>query len=134
MATAKSKNLYVSIAGTDISQFCDANEHHTKPDVVDISTYGSDWHSKDATLLDGNGSIGGVYDTSAVSGPRAILEALVGTTVTYVRRVEGTGSGKPQMSRSVIVGEYVETAPVADVVRWTCALEYTGAPDNTAQA
>jgi hypothetical protein len=134
MATAKSKNLVVLVAGTDISQYCDSNEHHVKPDVNDITTYGKDWHVKEGNLLDGNGSIGGIYDTSVVAGPRAILEALVGQTVTYVRRVEGTGSGKPQMSRDVVVGEYVETAPVADIVRWTCALEYSDEPDNTPQA
>lgn len=133
MGTARSKNLYVSIAGTDISQYCDSNEHHVKPDIVDITTYGKSAHVKEGELLDGNGSIGGVYDTSTSSGPRAILQPLVGQTVTYVRRVEGTGSGKPQDSVSVVVGEYVETAPVADVVRWTCALEYSDSVNSTPQ-
>lgn len=133
MATAKGKNVVVLVNGTDISQYCDSSEHHVKPDIIDKTAYGADWHAKEGTLLDGNGSLGGIYDTSVVAGPRAILENLAGQTVTYVRRVEGTGTGKPQMSRSIVVGEYVETAPVADIVRWTCALEYTGAPDNTAQ-
>lgn len=133
MATAKSKNLFVSVNGTDISQYCDSNEHHVKPDIIDKTTYGQDAHVKEGALLDGNGAIGGIYDTSAVAGPRAILEALVGQTVTYVRRVEGTGTGKPQNSVSVVVGEYVETAPVADIVRWTCALEYSGTVNNTPQ-
>lgn len=133
MATAKGKNLVVLINGTDISQYCDSNEHHVKPDIIDKTTYGKDAHVKEGTLLDGNGSIGGIYDTSAVAGPRAILEALVGQTVPYIRRVEGTGSGKPQNSVSVVVGEYVETAPVGEIVRWTCALEYSDSVNNTPQ-
>jgi hypothetical protein len=133
VATAKSKNVVVLIAGTDISQYCDSSEHHVKPDIIDKTTYGKDAHVKEGTLLDGNGSLGGIYDTSVVAGPRAILEALCGQTVAYIRRVEGTGAGKPQNSVSVVVGEYVETAPVADIVRWTCALEYSDSVTNTPQ-
>lgn len=134
MPTAKSKNLYFSINGSDLSAFGDSNEHHRKPDIIDKTTYGKDAHVKEGTLLDGNGSIGGIYDTSGSLSPRAVLEPLCGQTVTYVRRVEGTGSGLPQMSVSVVVGEYVETAPVADIVRWTCALEYSDDIDDTPQA
>jgi len=133
MTTAKSKNLYVSIAGTDISQFCDSNEHHVKPDIIDKTTYGKNAHVKEGTLLDGNGSIGGIYDTSTSIGPRAVLQPLCGTTVAYIRRPEGTGSGKPQDAVNVVVGEYVETAPVADIVRWTCALEYSDDVASTYQ-
>lgn len=134
MSTNKGKNMVVLINGTDISIYCDANEHHKKADIQDITTYGKEAHVKEGTLLDGNGSIGGLYDTSAVAGPRAILNALVGQTVPYVRRPEGTGSGRPQDTVDVVVGEYVETAPVADMVRWTCALEYSDTIDSTPQA
>lgn len=133
MSTAKGKNAYVSINGTDISIYVDTHEHHVKPDIIDKTTYGKNSHVKEGTLLDGSGSLGGIYDTSAVSGPRAILQPLAGQTVTYVRRPEGTGSGKAQDSVSVVVGEYVETVPVADIVRWTCALEYSDDIDSTPQ-
>ena len=133
MATAKGKNIVVLLAGIDISQFCDSNEHHKKPDIQDVTGYGKDAHVKGGTLLDGNGSIGGTYDTSAVAGPRAVINPLVGQTVEYIRRPEGTGAGKPQDRVQVVVGEYVETAPVADFVRWTCALEYSDSIDSTPQ-
>jgi hypothetical protein len=133
MATAKAKNLYVSLGGADLSQYCDSNEHHVKPDIVDKTTYGKNSHVKEGTLLDGSGSIGGIYDSSLVSGPAAVINPLIGTTVTYVRRPEGTGSGKPQHSVSVVVGEYVETAPVAEIIRWTLALEYSDDIDYTPQ-
>lgn len=133
MATAKGKNLVVIIDGVDISQYCDSNEHHKKPDISDITTYGKTSHVKEGTLLDGNGSIGGLYDTSTSSGPRAVLNPLVGQTVTYIRRPEGTGAGKPQDLVNVVVGEYVETAPVAGHVRWTCALEYSDDINSTPQ-
>lgn len=132
MATAKSQNSVHILNGTDLSQYCDSSEHHVKPDIVDKTTYGRNAHVKEGTLLDGSGSLGGVYDTSA-GGPRAIIQPLAGTTVTYVRRPEGTGSGKPQDSVSVVVGEYVESLPVADLVRWTVALEYSDSIDSTPQ-
>jgi hypothetical protein len=134
VSTVKGKTLVTLINGVDISQFCDSNEHHVKPDVIDKTTYGQDAHVKEGVLLDGNGSIGGIYDTSKSVGPRAVLQALVGQTVPYIRRPEGTGSGLAQDSVQVVVGEYVETQPIADIARWTCALEYSGSVDDTVQA
>lgn len=133
MPTAKGKDMVVLINGTDISQYCNANEHHKKPDIQDTTGYGKSAHVKEGVLLDGNGSIGGVYDKSQVAGPRAILNPLVGQTVPYIRRPEGTGAGKPQDLVNVVVGEYVETAPVADMVRWTQALEYSDDINSTPQ-
>lgn len=133
MSTAKGKQLVTLINGIDITQFGDSNEHHKKPDIEDITTYGQDAHVKEGTLLDGNGSIGGIYDTSLSNGPRAVLNPLVGQTVPYIRRPEGTGAGKPQDLVNVVVGEYVETQPVGGIARWTCALEYSGTVNSTPQ-
>lgn len=133
MTTAKAKNTVILLNGVDVSVYCDNSEHHKKPDFEDVTTYGKDAHVKEGTLLDGNGSIGGLYDSSAVAGPRAIINPLVGQTVPYIRRPEGTGAGKPQDLVNVVVGEYVETAPVAGMVRWTLALEYSDSINSTPQ-
>lgn len=133
MPTAKGKNAVVLLGGADLSIYCDTHEHHVKPDIVDKTTYGKNSHVKEGTLLDGNGSLGGIYDTSLVTGPAAVINPLIGTTVTYIRRPEGTGSGKPQQSVQVVVGEYVETVPVAEIIRWTLALEYSDDVDYTPQ-
>lgn len=137
MGKAYSKDLVVLLNGVDLSRFCDTSEHHKKPDVVDVTTYGNDSHRKEGTLLDGTGSIGGIFDNTTApasgAGPRAVINPLVGTTVQYIRRPEGTGVGKSQDKVNVVVGEYVETAPVADIVRWTLALEYDGDIDSTPQ-
>lgn len=133
MANSHGKKTVILLNSSDLSQYCDSSEHHKKPDVHDVTTYGSDAHKKAGGLLDGSGSIGGLYDTTASTGPRAVINPLVGTNVTYVRRPEGTGSGLPQDSVTVLVGEYVETSPVADYVRWTLALEYSGDINSTPQ-
>lgn len=133
MASAKSKNVVILFNGVDISQFCDSSEHHEKPDIVDRTGYGKRSHVKEGTLIDSNGSIGGWYDTSKSIGPRAVIKPVIGQTVPFIRRPEGTGSGLAQDSMQVVVGEYVETAPVADIVRWTLALEGTDDVDSTLQ-
>jgi hypothetical protein len=133
MAPVPGTRMVVLVNGTDISIYCDSNEHHKKPDIVDITTYGKDAHVKAGTLLDGNGAIGGIYDSSTATGPRAILNPIVGQTVPYIRRPEGTGAGKPQDLVNIVVGEYVETDPVADMVRWTCAVEYSDTINSTPQ-
>jgi len=133
MASAKSKNLVVIINGVDISYACDTSEHKPSADIVDRTGYGKDAHVKEGTLLDGTGSISGWYDSSAVSGPRAVLQPIIGQTVTYVRRPEGTGAGKPQDSVNVIVKDYTETAPLADIVRWAASLEYSDSINSTPQ-
>jgi hypothetical protein len=134
MSRAHSKSTVIIMNGTDISQHCDSSEHHAKADVQDVTTYGKDAHVKDSGLTDGTGSIGGLYDSSTSSGPRAILQPLIGAgAVPYVRRVEGTGAGKPQDAVNVIISEYVETSPVTDWVRWTASLEYSDDIDSTPQ-
>lgn len=133
MAPVHGKNTVIILNGSDLSVFCDSSEHHKKPDVHDLTTYGKDAHVKQGGLLDGNGSIGGIYDSSTGTGPRAVINPLVGQNVTYTRRVEGTGAGRPQDTVNVVVGEYVETDPVADYVRWTLALDYSDTINSTPQ-
>jgi hypothetical protein len=76
----------------------------------------------------------GIYDNSAGAGPRAIVPPLVGSTVELIRRPEGTGSGKPQDRVDVLVLNYVETSPVADMVSWSCSMQMSGVVDRTAQS
>lgn len=134
MARVHTKNTVVLLDGNDLSQYTKSSEISRKADIHDNTTYGNDSHVKDGGLFDGTAKLDGVYDSTAVTGPRAVLAPLLGTTVTFVRRIEGTGSGLPQDSVSVVVGEYVETSPVADYVMWSISLEFTGDVDTTAQS
>lgn len=133
MPSVKGKKMVVLINGVDISIYCDSNDHKKKAIIQTNTGYGKNAVTKAGTLLDGNGNLGGVYDSSAVAGPRAILNPLVAETVVYIRRPEGTGAGLPQDMVNVVVGEYSESAPVADFVRWTCALEYSDEINSTPQ-
>ena len=122
MAFVHAKDTFISLNGVNLSAFCDTSELGRSPDIHDVTTYGKLAHVKKGGLLDGKGSIGGTYDNTA-GGPRRTIEPLIGQTVVLVRRPEGTGSGKPQDTMDVVVGEYVETNPVADMIKWSLALE-----------
>lgn len=133
MAFVHGKNTVVTLNAVDLSAYTDASELTRSADIHDVTTYGKNSHVKVGGLLDGKGSLSGTYD-SAVGGPRATIEPLIGTNVTLIRKPEGTGTGKPQDSVSVVVGEYTETNPVADMVKWSVSLELSDEVTTTTQA
>lgn len=122
MAYVHGKNTYISVDGDDISQFCDASELNRVADSHDLTGYGKNSKVRGGGLLDSDGSMSGHYFTGA-TGPRAILEPLVGTVVELIRRPEGTGAGKPMDTLDVLIKKYTESAPVADYVKWSCDFE-----------
>lgn len=133
MTFVHGKDTYISLNAVDLSAFCNASDLTRKADKHDVTTYGKDDHVYSGGLGDGEGNISGVYDNGA-AGPRDTIEPLIGTVVTLIRRPEGTGSGLPQDSVSVLVEEYVETNPVADMVTWSAKLQLSDAVTSTNQA
>jgi hypothetical protein len=132
MAFVHGKNTYISLNAVDLSAFCNTSEFGRKADKHDVTCYGKNDHVFSGGLGDGTASIGGIYDNGS-SGPRDTIEPLIGTNVTLIRRPEGTGSGLPQDSVTVLVEEYVETSPVADMVTWSATLQLSDAVTSTNQ-
>jgi hypothetical protein len=128
------KNTVVKVATKDLSPFTDSSELEIGADTHDTTTYGNNSHRKSGGLLDGSFKMSGTYDSTAVTGPRAALKPLTGTTVAVIRQSEGTGSGKPQDAFNAVVSKYVETSPVADMVKWSCEFEIDGDVNSAAQA
>jgi hypothetical protein len=133
VAFVHGKNTYISIDGEDISAYCTQSDFTRSSDSHDVTTYGKNAHVKQGGLLDGSASISGIYDNTAATGPRAVLEPMIGTVVELIRRPEGTGVGKPQDTVDVLVAEYVESSPVADMVTWTLSLELSDDVNSAAQ-
>lgn len=102
-------------------------------DAHDVTTFGKSAHVFQGGLLNGTSSLGGVYDTSTTSGPRFVIEPLVGSNVAFIDRPEGTGSGKPQRSGTVLVTKYAETKPVADMITWSADLQFSDSITNATQ-
>jgi hypothetical protein len=134
MARVRGTDTYISLNAVDLSQYLNNAEFNRTSDVGDITGFGKNSHVKQGLLLDSKGSIEGIYDNTASTGPRAVIEPLIGTTVTLIRRPEGTGTGKPQDSVSVVVVGYKETSPVAEFVKFAVELEGSDDVTTTSQA
>ncbi len=128
------KNTYISLDANDLSAFTNSSELARKADTHDVTTYGKDSHVYQGGLLDGTSKAEGVYDNTAVTGPRAVIEPLIGQTVELIRRPEGTGTGKPQDKVDVVVMGYTESSPVADMVKWSVDLQCSDDVDTTPQS
>ena len=133
MAFVHAKDTFISLAANNLSTFTNTSELEQESDEHDNTCYGADDYVMAGGLLKGAFTMGGVHDDTA-SGPKAIIEPLIGTVVTLIRRTEGTGSGLPQESVSVLVKKYVETNAVADFIKWSCDLTKTGAITRSTQA
>lgn len=133
MTTKHSKYTVILIAGADVSGFCTDSNCEQSAKTEDTTTYGKNAEVYDPQLLSGAFGCGGRYETG-ILGPRAVLKPLVGTKVTVIYRPEGTGSGLPQDSFSVIITKYSETAPVAGYRLWTIDTQPSDVWDSTAQA
>lgn len=136
MAKKHSKNMVVIVDSTDVSTYCQESEFGRKRSTHDVTGYGANSISRSAGLRDGTYKIGGTYDSTAVTGPRAKLEPLIDSDdpVTVQRRPEGTGSGLPQDSFSAFVTDYSETAPYNDMIKWSADFDISGDVTTTAQA
>ena len=134
MANIHGKDTFVSLNASDLSQYSNNVEFNRKADSHDVTTFGNDSHRKHGGLFDGKATIQGVYDNTASTGPQAVLNPLIGTVVELIYRPEGTGSSLPERTVDVLVMDYTETSPVADMVTWACEVEFDGDVDLTAQS
>lgn len=133
MSFVHGKDTYISLNASDLSAYVTTSELERTADKHDVTTYGKDDHVYQGGLGDGTASMEGIYDNTT-SGPRDIIEPLIGTVVALIRRPEGTGSGLPEDTVDVLVEKYKETNPVADMVKWSVDLQLSDAVTSTNQA
>jgi len=133
MTFVHGKNTFISIGGVDLSAYASSSDLTRKSDKHDVTTYGKNSHVYFGGLGDGEGNVSGVYDNSATVGPRAVIRPLIGTIAAIIRRPEGTGAGRPQDAVNALIEEYVETAPVADMVTWSVKLQLSDEVTSTTQ-
>ena len=133
MAQIHGKGEVVKLGASDLSAYSNNVALKRSADSHDVTTFGSNSHKYHGGLLDGTVTITGLYESGA-SGPRAVVAPMLGTTVTLVHQPEGTGTGKPQDSVSVVVTAYEETVPVADMITWSCTCQCSGDVTTTTQS
>jgi hypothetical protein len=136
MTLKHGKDTVVKVNSVDLSQYTNESEISKTTDTHDTTHYGDDAHEHSPGLNNGTFTMGGTYDTTAATGPRAALNIVYAgnAAVPIIRQPEGTGSSKPQDSFNAILTGYTETNPVADMVKWKADFQITGDVDTTAQS
>lgn len=132
MAQVHGRNTYVSLDADELSEFANNVEFSRESDSHDTTTFGRNSKRYKGGLLDGTATISGIYE-DGLTGPRALVEPLIGTNVALIYRPEGTGTGRPQKTVEVLVTTYNETSPVADMIAWTCECQFSGDVVTTSQ-
>ena len=126
MPKAHGRLTKIVVATKDISPYTSASTYTKAADVHELTGYGATDKAKGGGLIDSKFVASGRYDNTVSVGPRNALHALVGTTVTVVRNVEGVGTGKPNDAFSAVLVKYEEGNPVDDYVGWVAEFEIDG--------
>lgn len=134
MAFQHGKDTYVSVGGDVITAWTNTSELTRGAQSHDLTMYGANSEVHGGGLLNGKFTCGGRYDNTALTGPHAVLNPLIGTVVEVIRRPEGTGTGKPEQTFDGLLVSYVETNPVADYVAWSAEFTVSGDVAETTQA
>lgn len=135
MSTSHGKLTVITVATKDISPFCKTSQLEEGAKTHDTTGYAP---AGDAEIYAGGlkGSkftVGGVYDNTVLVGPRLVLHNQAGAKFAIIRKVEGTGTGKPQDAFDAILEKYVESSPHDDMVTWSADFQVTGPVTTTVQ-
>lgn len=136
MARKHGKNTVIKVNAVDLSAYTTESELTKATDTHDTTHYGDNAHEFDPGLNTGTFTMGGNYDSTAATGPRAALNIVYAgnAAVPIVRWPEGSGTGKAADTFNAILTNYTETNPVADMVKWKADFQVTGDVTTTAQA
>lgn len=134
MGKVHSKNTVIMIDSADITPYCNTSQYERTAATHQTTGYGMDDHTYSGGIRDNKFTCGGRYDSDQTTGPRAVLQDRVGETVQIVRRVEGTGTGKPEDTFQAVIAKYTESAPVDDMVVWSAEFQISGPITTTMQA
>ncbi len=117
----------------DCSAFTNKINFKQSGDSHDTTTFGQTGHTYAGGLTDGSVTVSGLYDNTAVTGPRATFQASLALVVPFKYRPEGVGTGKPETTFNVIITAYEESVAVADMVTWSAECAISGAVTTAAQ-
>ncbi|MGE3414116.1 MAG: hypothetical protein AB7L91_18065 [Dehalococcoidia bacterium] len=134
MAFVHGKNTVVTLDGDDLSAFCNSVEFEQEAEALDTTTFGKNSKTYGGGLKDGTATLEGIYDSTAGTGPAAVVRPLLGTVVELIYQPEGTGTGKPTHTADVVVTSYKESAPVAEMITWTAEVQLSDDVATTTQA
>lgn len=138
MAFKHGKSAVFLLGTDDLSAFLDNIEWSRERETGETTTFGATGDNKTylGGLRDSSFTMTGKYDSTATTGPAAVLNAAITSDTATVAKIraEGTGSGLPEIEVSCFVTGYTESVPVGDIVTFSADFQCTGAVDLTVQA
>ena len=126
MAFAHGKNAALTVNAGALKAFLENIDFSTNLDIADTTVFGATWKTGLAGIPSGSLSFSGYYDSTASTGPGAILFPLVaaGTAVTILFYPSGTAAGNLYtMTTGGIVTSYNESSPVGGAVTFSGTIE-----------
>ena len=112
----------------NLSPYLDSVELAQENDTHDDTTFGAEGHTFRPGLTNGTINLSGLWDKTATTGSDTVLQSLVGveTTVGWEYGPEGNTAGMVKKSGECVLESYNESAPVADIIRFTATLRISG--------
>jgi hypothetical protein len=129
MAFVHGKGSVFTVDSKELTDYLDSVELNNSVDTAETTTLGDEAKTYLNAQSDATISISGKYDSTATTGPDAVLNGLVGndTAVTFEYGPEGDTTGDVKYSGSCFLTGYKMTSPVGDVVAFTADFQCTGA-------
>lgn len=127
MAFVHGKGVVISLDANDMSVYGTSCEYELKADSHEVTTYGQDYKVFSGGLKETTMKIEGNYDNTATTGPRAVLEDLVGEVSEMIYQPEGSAVGTPTRTFNALCTSYTETAPVSDMIKFSAQFQGSGA-------
>lgn len=131
MTFVHGKGAVVSLNAVDLSPYTNKVDFDREADAHDTTAFGKNSKTYFGGLKDAKVTMEGTYDNGAVNSPRVVIEGALGTIVPMIYKPEGTGTGKPIRTVSVVVTKYKESAEVAEMIKWTAELQCSDDVTNT---
>lgn len=119
----------LTLGTNDVSPYCTKITFKRQNDTHDITGFGLTSHAYLAGLIDGEMTVDGMFDATATVGSQTNFNGMVGDSdgVAFVYGPAGSVTGKVKYSGQVILSDYTESTPVADIVTFTATMKISGA-------
>lgn len=127
MAKVHGKGTALKLGDADLSVYSNNVTWTETSDTHDTTTYGRNAKNYAYGLEDGTATIEGLYDNTEATGPAAVIRAAkkAGLPVPFAYMPEGATTGRPVRTVDVLITQYEETAPVADMVTFSVELQFS---------
>lgn len=133
MTTSHGKFTVITVATKDISPYTKNSQIERAASTHNTSGYGIDDETYAGGMRNNKFTCSGIYDNTVLVGPSIVLRGVVGSTLAIVRKVEGTGTGKPNQAFNAVLEKFVESNPHDDMVTWSADFQISGAVTETTQ-